>query len=383
MDPGAIHLDNAATSWPKPDAVVDALREWFVQLGVDAHRGGSGRHQIVSHRVESLRVGLGRLVGVPAQQVLLGPGSTWACNLFLKGLLRPGMRVWTSAWEHNAVARPLMGLARREGIHVDVLTGSGSGILAVEDLQAHLAERGTPDLLAPNHASNVTGEVQDLEPLLAWARNLGITTFVDVAQSAGRLDLASLGADAYAIPGHKGLMGPPGVGALCLRDPRILVPLLEGGTGSTRATDRMPEELPRAHEAGTPNSPGLLAWLAGLQWVQEQGPSRLLKDELALLDRLASALAPLQAQGRIRIHAAQPDRPRVAVMSLRCAELDPAEIALILDQEGFALRAGYHCAPWIHQRLGTEEGGTLRIGPGPFNREADIDRLAALLSGLV
>lgn len=377
-----VHLDNAATSWPKPDTVPAAIQEWLQTLGVDPHRGGSDRHRIVSQRIEALRSRLGQLVGMPSHQVILGSGATAACNLFLKGFLKPGMRVWTSDLEHNAVARPLMGLARREGIAVDVIPGEADGIWKVESLEARRAQGRPPDLLAINHASNVTGQVQDLAPLLGWARSHGITTFVDAAQSAGRLDLSHLDADAFAIPGHKGLMGPPGVGALCLREDLPLRPLIEGGTGSTRASDRMPEELPQAHEAGTPNSPGLLGWLAGIEWLIDKGPETLLRCELDLLDRLRSELQPLENAGRIRILAAAIGEPRVPVLSLTMPHLDPAEISLILDQEGFATRSGYHCAPWIHERLGTLEGGTLRVSPGPFNNEEEIVRLAALLQSL-
>ncbi len=382
MESPLIHLDNAATSWPKPKAVELAMQEWFEDLGVDAHRGGSERNLTVSRRVASLRGALAKLVGVPDQHVLLGSGATQACNLFLKGFLEPGMRVWTSALEHNAVARPLMGLAKRLGVQVEVLPEIGSDLLNVEVLEEHLTKGSKPDLLALNHASNVTGQVQDLVPILGWARDLGITTFVDVAQSAERLDLTELEADAFAIPGHKGLMGPPGVGALCLREARTLLPLIEGGTGSTRATDLMPVELPKAHEAGTANSPGLLAWRAGVEWVLAEGIEALLSHELALLDQLISELSPLRDEGRLQIFAARPDDIRVAVMSLTMPGLDPAELSLILDQEGFATRAGYHCAPWIHERLGTQAGGTLRVSPGPFNTEVEMQRLAAILQSL-
>jgi len=382
VDEPTIHLDNAATSWPKPPAVLESFQEWFLELGVDASRGGSGRHLIVSQRIEALRLQLARLVAVNPKNVLLGSGATQACNLFLKGFFKPGMRAWTSAWEHNAVARPLMGLVRRRGGQVVILPEEGSGLLKLKDLQDRFALGGKPDLLALNHASNVTGEVQDLTPILAWAREQGIVTFVDVAQSAGRLDLTSLGADAYAVPGHKGLMGPPGVGALILRDHLDLTPLLEGGTGSTRASDAMPEEFPQAHEAGTPNTPGLLAWLAGIEWVLQQGQSALLDHELSLVDLLRAELADLESDGRVRIHAAKPDQRRVAVLSLVLPQLDPAELALILDQEGFGTRAGYHCAPWIHERLGTQQGGTLRVSPGPFNQESEIRSLATVLRNL-
>ncbi len=360
------YLDHAATSFPKAPGVLDAVRDWYERLGVDAARGTSPAHREVAAAVAELRSRLGRHHGTPSERVILLPGATTAANLFLKGCARPGLRVWTTALEHNAVVRPLVGLRIRSGIELEVLAPGEQGVVTPEAFTEALATRPPPELFVLNHASNVTGAVQDAARLLSLAKEAGALTLLDGAQTSGRLPLAELPFDAVIVPAHKAWLGPPGAGALCLRGNAPLpLPLVEGGTGSARALDRMPAEPPAGLEAGTPNTPGLLGWLAAVRWVEETGPERLLARELEAFGALWDGLAEAEEEGLCRRLGPAPGGARTAVLSLALADLDPVETAMALEASGLVCRAGFHCAPYIHAHLGTEAQGTLRLSPGP------------------
>jgi len=378
-----VWLDNAATSWPKPPEVLEAMRHWFEQLGVDASRGSSQRHETVATRVGELRQRLAAMAGVPHRHVVLCAGATDALNLLFKGFLTAGDRVWTTMLEHNAVVRPLIGLQERIGVAVRFIPPA-AGKLTVDaaTLQRELELGPPPKLFVYSHASNVTGTVQNFSGSMPQLRAAGVVVVVDCAQTAGLLPLDTLDADAIVLPGHKSLLGPPGVGALCLRRDLRLVAWREGGTGSSVATDRMPDELPAALESGTPNTPGLLGWLAGIEWVLQRGPHALHAREMRLASRLRNTLAPLAASGALRLFGAETGTPHVAVLSVAFRDLDPVEAAIILEQKGILARAGFHCAPYIHRYLGCNALGTLRLSPGVFSTDEDVDRAATIISEL-
>ena len=371
-----LYFDNSATTWPKPDCVVDAIQEWFRDFGVDPSRGSSARHEEVARRVARLRRLLAELGATKPERVILTSGATEALNLYIKGSLQAGDRVWTTKLEHNAIARPLVAMRDRLALELRVFDLDGDRVSCAQ-VEAALREDGAPALFAYSHASNVTGAVQDFSPITTELRNLGCRVLVDCSQSAGRLRLDSIAADALAIPGHKGLYGPPGVGALVLRPDTVTPrPLLEGGTGSTHSSDTMPESLPSALECGTPNTPGHFGWLAGIEWVLERGFDELLRHELALLDRILAGLSDLETL-RV-VHA---NEPRVAVASLYVDGLDAHEAAMALEADDAVIRAGYHCAPYVHDAIDHPEG-SLRVSPGALQTEADADALVAALREL-
>ncbi len=361
-----VYWDHAATSWPKPPEVVTAIQDWFARLGVDAARGSTALHQEVASKTADLRRRLGLLCGVPTERVVLGSGATFAANLFLKGILDPGDRVLATRFEHNAVARPLLHMEKEGRIHLELIPSDPMTGPTPEDLQSALGKGPNPRLLCLNHASNVTGLVLDVPPLIQWAKERNCLVLLDCAQSAGRLPLLDLKADAFLIPGHKALEGPPGIGALCLAracpQPR---PLVEGGTGSPTPMGLMPKTLPSALEAGTPNTPGRLGLLAALQILEGKEATHL-ASELRYLGKLWDSLEELESQGKLkRIGPAPTHSRRVGVLSLDLLGRDPVELAMLLEKNFFLLRAGQHCAPWIHKDLGTHPLGTLRVSPGP------------------
>ncbi len=376
-----VYWDHAATSWPKPPKVLAAMQDWFERLGVDAARGSTTLHQEVASKTADLRRRLGLLCGVPTEGVVLGSGATFAANLFLKGILEPGDRVFASRYEHNAVARPLLGMMKNGRIQLDLISAAPLSGPTPEDLEKALGKGPKPRLLCLNHASNVTGLVLDVAPLIQWAKKNGCLVLLDCAQSAGRLPLQHLHADAFLIPGHKALGGPPGVGALCLaRTCPIPLPFVEGGTGNPTADGLMPKSLPGALEAGTPNTPGRLGLLAALKEIEGKEAS-LLSSELHSLKKLWDALQELEIQGKLKRIGPPPSQSgRVGVLSLDLLGRDPFELAMLLEGKGFILRAGQHCAPWIHKELGTHPLGTLRISPGHQASQGDIERFCKFLS---
>jgi len=379
----ALYLDNAATSWPKPDTVLDAMRHWFTDLGVDASRGTTQRHEEVGNLVRALRQKLALLTGVPHKGVVLCSGATTALNLYLKGSLDTGSRVVATAADHSSVVRPIIGLGERSGVQFEFVPCDATGFVDPDAVRRSVAAAST-DVFVMTHASNVTGRIQDVAAIAEVCREHEARFVLDAAQTAGRVELAGVDADAFVIPGHKSLMGPPGVGALCLADPDHLpTPLIEGGTGSSRASDHMPDELPAALEAGTPNTPGYLGWLAGIEWVEARGVSAIRQHEHALAARLHAGLSSLADRERLQVVGADGSDAYVAILSLVPADLDPVELAMILEQHDVYTRAGFHCAPYVHEAIGSAELGTLRISPGPFVTEQQIDTVVELIGEIL
>jgi len=374
-----LYFDNAATSFPKPEAVYRAV-DGFLREGA-ANPGRSGHRMAVAAAgvVARCRQRLARLLGAPdPARVVFTPGCTEALNLALKGWVRPGDRVVTTSLEHNAVARPLVGLAER-GVAVARTRCPGGRF----DLAAFREALGPGARLAVvTHASNVTGEVLPLEAIAAACRERAVPLLVDAAQTAGSLclDAAALGVAFMAVPGHKGLLGPPGVGALYIADGYDPEPLVEGGTGTHSQEDEQPLTLPDRYESGTPNGPAIAGLDAALAWIEEMGMNTIRRCEDAWTGRLWEGLAGIEG---VTLHGPPPGGERAAVVTLSLDGWDPQEAALVLDERfDIQCRAGLHCAPWAHASLGTLPGGTLRLAPGFFNTRAECEAVVAAVREL-
>lgn len=366
-----IYLDHAATSWPKPAAVVEAMQRWYVELGVSAERGDSERCQQVSAVVDETRRALAGDCGVPVQRVAFTSGATESLNLFLRGVLRRGDRVLTTAFEHSSVVRPLVALRESLQLQVDVLPPDPAGAFAAEEVAAQLAKHDYR-LLAFSHAGNVLGNVLPAAKLCALARGRGCLSLVDASQTAGLLPLA-VDADAIAASAHKSLLGPPGLGFLAVRGSVAIVPGKQGGTGTARALDRHPDDWPAAFEAGTPNTPAIFGLHAALAWRRQRADDPL-QHGLALVDGLRTRLRERGARV-----LGPDDGPRLPILSFVLADLDPAEVGALLGEAGIHVRTGFHCAPWLHRHLDTEAAGTVRVSPGPFNTAEDMAAVVAAL----
>jgi selenocysteine lyase/cysteine desulfurase len=371
-----IYLDHAATSFPKPPGVLEAVAQWYRDYGVSADRGDSARCAEVGRLVEDTRTRLARLCGVPSARIAFTSGATESLNLFLRGFLRPSARVLTTALEHSSVVRPLVALRDELGIHIEVVPCDAHGAIDAERIVERLAAQRF-DLLAFTHASNVVGSVLDARTLCAAARANGCATLLDACQSAGLLPL-DVGADALAASAHKSLLGPPGLGFLAVRDGVALRPAKQGGTGSARALERHPDEWPAAFQAGTPNTPAILGLRAALRWLDERRMDELLAHGLRCADALREEL---EERGGASVLGPPPGTaPRLAIVSFTLADLDPSEVGAMLADAGIHVRTGYHCAPWIHAPLGTAAAGTVRASFGPFVSADDVRAVARALS---
>jgi selenocysteine lyase/cysteine desulfurase len=368
-----IYLDHAATSYPKPASVLAAVEHWYRDLGVSADRGDSRRCAEVAVAVRAARAGLGELAGLAGQRVAFTSGATESINLFLRGFLRPGDRVLTTAFEHSSVVRPLQALARERQLQIDVLAPTPAGSLSPDAVAAAL--RARPRLLAFTHASNVTGAVFDAAAFCALARRAGCTTLLDVSQTAGHLDLR-VGADAVAGSAHKALLAPPGLGFLAVAEGVEVIGQKQGGTGSSVALAEHPQQWPTAFEAGTPNTPAILGLAAALAELRGDPPAQRLARALARLDEFRAAMPA----GACRV-LAPPPGPRTPVLSFVQADMDPAEIGALFDAADVHVRTGFHCAPWIHAHLGTADSGTVRVSTGSSTTAAEVRAAAAVLAG--
>ena len=375
-----IFLDNAATSFPKPESVYRAMDEAMRRIGVAPGRGGYAQGLESARLVFTARETLAEFFAVPdPTRLVFTHSATESINLAVRGLLKPGDHVVTTTMEHNSLVRPLSSL-EKHGITVTRVAADRHGLVASRDIAAAL--RPDTRLVALAHASNVTGSVQPVEEIGALTRVAGIPFLVDAAQSAGCLpiDVMRMGIDLLAVPGHKGLFGPPGTGLLYLADGIELEPLIVGGTGSYSSESEQPARMPDRYESGTLNVPGIAGLLAGVEFVRQTGIEAIASHEEDLMVRLLDGLAGLPG---ISVHAGLPGR-RAPVASFTVDGIDPASIGFRLDAEfGIAVRVGLHCAPMAHRTIGTYPVGTVRVSPGYFTTSADIDAFLAALAEIV
>ena len=376
-----IYLDNAATSFPKPEAVYDAVDDYNRHSGVAVGRGVFGQAVALQATVNRCRMRAAELLGAESpERILFTFNCTDSLNTALHGVLNPGDHVVTSVAEHNSVLRPLRELQDRLGIEVTYVTADEVGRVSADDVRKAL--RPETKLVALIHASNVTGTIQPIADIGEISHNAGALFLVDAAQSAGHLpiNLAELPVDILCSAGHKGLLGPLGTGLFYLRPgvENIVRSLRQGGTGTRSEDDRQPDALPDKYESGNHNAPGLVGLAASLDYLSQRGIDGIRNHELQLTGQLLSGLTEIPG---ITQYGPTDPAERVAVVSLTLSGIESQDLAGILDDSfGIQTRAGLHCAPRIHDALGTTVGGgTLRISPGPFSTSADVDAVLAAL----
>ena len=374
-----IYLDNAATSWPKPEGVYLAV-EKAMREGGNPGRSGHKMSLQAGRMIDETRHLLARFFNAPAgDRIIFTLNATEAINLALKGLLKPGDHVISGAMEHNAVARPLESL-QEKGVEVTkVVTSARTGI---DPAAVEAAIKSNTKLVVVCHASNVTGTINPIGKIGKLCRERGILFLVDGAQSAGYLpiDVQDMCIDLLAFPGHKGLLGPQGVGGLYISPDISPVPLKEGGTGSDSHSLLQPLKSPDRYESGSQNTPGIAGLGEGLKFILKEGLETIGAKESILVNRL---LEGLQTIPGVILYGPPSGEKRAPVISLNIAGTDSLEVALILDQAfDIAVRAGLHCAPEAHRVLGTLEKGTVRLSLSYFNTEEEIDLCLEALASI-
>ena len=380
-----IYLDNASTTFPKPREVADAVYQYMTGVGSNIGRGGYTSAYAAEEAVFAARQLLCDFFGgEDAKNVVFTKNVTEALNVIIRGLLQPGDHVLVSAMEHNAVMRPLQLIGREleagEQAPAAVISFSRipcdkEGNLQLEALPKLVQQRTKAVLMT--HASNVCGTLLPLARVGEFCQDKGLLLLVDSAQSAGvfPINMQQLHIDALAFTGHKGLLGPQGIGGFVLREHMVkrLAPFIVGGTGSLSHTESTPRFMPDKFEAGTLNLPGIMGLAAGVRWLNQRGMASLRAHELALTEQLLTGLLDLEQQGLLRIVGRRDIVQRTSVVSIAATKQDLAVVAHRLNEEyGIATRVGLHCAPNAHKTLDTYPTGTLRFSMGWHNNEEDI-----------
>jgi cysteine desulfurase / selenocysteine lyase len=374
---GMIYLDNAATSHPKPAPVYERIDRITREVGANPGRSGHRLAVEAEREIASARAAVAGLLGAAEpSRIVWTLNATDALNMALKGSLRDGDHVVTTPLEHNSVARLLNRLEQEGRLRVTRVTSGADGVVDPDDVASAL--EASTRLVALAHAGNVLGNVQPIAEIGRRVRERGCLLLVDAAQSAGVLpvDVTHDAVDLLAFAGHKGLLGPSGTGGLYVGPRAALRPWREGGTGGDSARPVQPEELPHALEAGTPNTAGIAGLAEGARWVQSQGMEALASRERALAARLWEALADVH---RVELYGRAPGEApaRTGLLTFNVKGERASEVGAILDASfGIAVRAGLHCAPGVHRFLGTFPEGAVRVSPGPFTTEQEIDTLA-------
>jgi len=369
-----IYFDNAATSWPKPPGVADAMTRYLNEIGANPGRAGHRLAVEAARVVYGAREAVAALFNAPDPlRVVFGANVTEAINLALRGYVRPGDHVITSSMEHNSVMRPLRAL-ECEGVQVTMVQCSPEGLLDPADVERSI--RPNTVMIALNHASNVVGTLLPVAEVGRIARRRNVLLLVDAAQTAGAypIDVQADAIDLLAFTGHKSLYGPMGTGGLVIGarvDVERLEPIKRGGTGSRSEREEQPEFLPDKCESGTPNAVGLAGLGAGLRWVSERGVADIRAHEMALTQQLIDGLRAIPG---VTVLGGLDANRQTATVSFYIGGMEPSEVGLRLDDEYAILcRVGLHCAPAAHKSLGTFPTGTVRFGLGAFNTSQEVE----------
>ncbi len=367
-----VYLDNASTTYPKPQRVYDVLATYLQTEGANPGRAGHRMAIEAGRTVEETRKLLSSFFDAEqSESVVFTYNCTDALNIGIKGCISPGDHVISTAIEHNSIMRPLRSMEKSGTITLTQLPVSMDGYLDPDDVRKAMTPRTR--LVALSHASNVLGTVQPIKEAGRICREHGALLLVDVAQTAGILPVSmkNLEIDLLAMPGHKALFGPPGTGVLIVGKRAEISAFREGGTGVNSEHPTHPLEMPTRLEAGTPNTIGIAGLKAGLEFIIKETPEAIASHEQALLARFIDGVEDIPG---IRLFGGNKTDRRVATASLNIEGASPLRIASALDSKfNIAVRPGLHCAPYVHRQLGTAPQGTVRVSMGYFNTADDVD----------
>lgn len=366
-----IYMDNGATSFPKPQEVLETLIDVTANYCANPGRSGHFMAARTAQEIYKTRLAAAQLFNIEdAGRIVFTKNCTESLNLALKGILREGDHVVTTSMEHNSVIRPLIEL-RKKGVSTTFVSCRQDGSVSTEDIKS--AVRKNTKLIVMTAASNVTGTIMPLEETGRIAVRKGVLFMVDGAQGAGHmeLDVKKNHIDILAAPGHKGLLGPQGTGLLYIREGVRIQPLLAGGTGSKSKQEEQPQDFPEGYEAGTVNAPGIIALGAAIRFINRIGVRAIENHERKLTQKLQTGLKKIAG---VQLYGPENVADKTAVIAINIRGIGCEEAAgLLNDKYGIAVRAGFHCSPRAHETIGTADIGCIRICPGFYTSEKELD----------
>lgn len=366
-----IYFDNAATTFPKPEEVYDAIMTAMREYGANPGRSGHKLALKSSRGIYETRELIGKLFNVKnPMNIILTFNATESLNIGIKGILKPGDHVITTSMEHNSVLRPIKYM-EKFGIESTIVQGDEKGRIKVSDIGKSI--KPNTKLIVTTHVSNLTGTIMPIDKIGLLAKQKGIIYMVDAAQSAGvyDIDVEKMNIDLLAFPGHKGLFGPQGTGGLFIREGLVLESFFQGGTGSASHSLDQPDISPDKFESGTSNAPGIIGLGTGIKYILERGITTIRKYEEGLTKHFIEEASKIEG---IKLYGPLNANEQSGVVALNIKDADSSEVSYILDQEyDIAVRPGLHCAPLAHKTIGTLEQGVVRFSFGIFNTYEEID----------
>lgn len=379
-----VYLDNAATSFPKPDSVTYAVMKYMTSIGSNPGRGGYSLALEGDRIIFKCREALLKLFNFDQiENVVFTSNITTSLNILIKSIVKPGWHVITSSMDHNSVLRPLYSLEKLGIIELDVIECSKNGLISVDDFKKKI--KHNTKMVVMSQASNIIGTIQPLELIGNICKQYGIFFIIDSAQTAGslKIDFKSLNCSALAFTGHKSLLGPQGTGGFIITDSfnAEASSFYEGGTGSMSSSIYQPDFLPDKFESGTLNAPGIAGLLEGLKFIDEIGINTIKENEEYLCKRLIDGLMNINS---IEVYGPKDPSIQTSVVSFNSSRISNSELAYILDNEfGIMSRSGLHCAPLAHKTIGTFPDGAIRFGIGPFNDVKDINYVLYCINTII
>lgn len=369
-----IYMDNATTSWPKPDSVYEEVLSYMKKSGASPGRAGYKRIKEADHILDETRASVAKLFNIKdPKRIIFTPGATYSLNLAIKGILKPGDHVITTTLEHNSILRPLSALVTKKVCEVTYIEATAKGHMEPSLIEKKIKENTR--LIIVNHASNVLGTITPIEEIGKIAQKRGIPFLVDGAQTSGLypIDVVESSADLLAFSGHKGLLGFQGIGGLYIREGIELDPLVEGGTGTNSESTSQPTKLPDRYESGTLNIAGIISLREGIRFIEKTGLENIRKQDMELTHQLFQSLKNIEG---IRLYGPEDPKKRLAIISFSLKGYTSQEISNFLDRKYHIItRSGLHCAPLVHKTLGTLKGGLVRVSLGFRNTSEEVEQL--------
>ncbi len=368
-----VYLDNSATTFPKPDSVIDAVADFMRYVGASPGRGGYSNSLEAGRIVFQTRKLINGFFNGPGiENVIFTQNITESLNMAINGIFKDGWHIITTSMEHNSVMRPLRTLQEEGKIELTIIKCDKNGFLNVGDVEKSIKDN--TKAIVMTHASNLVGTIMPAKEVGRICREHGLLFILDTAQSAGVVDIdfQKFNLDILAFTGHKALLGPQGTGGFLIspRADAVMLPIIQGGTGSKSDEDIQPDMLPDKYESGTLNAAGIAGLKAGIEFIEATGIEKIREHESKLLKMLIEGLHGIE---NIIIYGPMDVSKMTAVVSINLKSMDPSEFAYMLDRKyGIMARSGLHCAPYAHRTVGSYPIGSVRLSIGYFNTEDDI-----------